>query len=224
MFLILTLIKVDRFGVGVMENPKPTGRMGEREEIGRIRCLVRRVVMTSYALPMGLTVRLRHANGCRNREEDERIMGLVERANPKVVSELEMVMKGIMMTIGYNDYEVDKEESAVVLFEHSQDDKYVLSSIPNSEDYMSIESPSASAVSSWGNSTIFDRLESSERALYKNYKDDRMSDEDYRPTKGRKKENLVDVAMSLEGGKTTEGNRIGDSKHAVEVECSGGEQ
>jgi len=204
----------------VKEKQRGKGRMGKREEIERDGCLVRRVVLTLYALPMGLTIRMKHVDGSKKAKEDEGIMSLVERANLKVVSELEMVLKRIMITIGYNGCGVDKEESAGVLFDHSQDDEYIQSSVPRSEDYMSIESPSASAVSSWGNSTILDRLQSSERALYKNYEDDRISGEDYRPPKGKISKRLEEVAMRLEGGNTMEDNGIGDSKHAVEVQCS----
>ena len=206
----------------MMDNSIPRGRMGKREEIGKDGALVRRVVMTSYALPSGLPIRFKHEEGCLNGGKNEEIMKVVEMADPKVVSELEMVLKGVMITIGCgNSCGIDKEQSAGILFEHSQDSEYVRSSVPDSEHYVSIESPAASAVSSWGNSTILDRLPSSEKMMYKNYKDDRTSDEDFEPRKvGKSIAN--DTAMGLENGKTTEGNGIGDSKHAeVEVECSG---
>jgi len=59
--------------------------------------------------------------------------------------------------------------------------------------------------------------------LYKNYKDHRITDEDYIPKKVSKS-TANDIAMGLENGKTMEGNGIGDSKHAeVEVESSGKE-
>jgi len=53
-------------------------------------------------------------------------------------------------------------------------------------------------------------LSPSERKLYRKFREDRSSDEDYQPRKTTNKE----VAMTMEGGKTTEGNGIGDSKHA----------
>jgi len=202
----------------------PRGRMGKREEIEKDGALVRRVVMTSYALPSGLQIGLKHDRRCLNKDKNEDIMSVVEKADPKVVSELEMVLKGVMITIGCcNGCGIDKEQFAGILFEHSQDSEYVRSSVPDSENYVSMESPVASAVSSWGNSTILDRLPSSAKMMYKNYKYDRTSDEDYVPKKvGKSTAN--DVAMGLENGKTTEGNGIGDSKHAeVEVECSGKE-
>jgi len=83
-----------------------------------------------------------------------------------------------------------------------------------------MESPAASAVTSWGNSTILDTLQSSERILYNNYKDDRRSEEDYVPKRVRKS-TAADIARGLENSKTTEGNGIGDSKHAeIAVEGS----
>jgi len=57
----------------------------------------------------------------------------------------------------------------------------------------------------------------SERSLYKNYRSDRNSDEDYEPKVAPKKE----VAMSFDSGKNTEGRGMGNSKHAVEVEVKG---
>jgi len=151
-------------------------------------------------------------------------MSVVGKADLKVVSELEMVLKGVMITIGCcNGCGIDKEQSAGILFEHLQNSEYVRSWVPDSENYVSMESPTASAVSSWGNSTILDRLPSSGKTLYKNYKDDRTSDEDYMP-KRVGKSTANDIAMGLENRKPTEGNGNGDSKHAeVEVECSGKE-
>jgi len=84
-----------------------------------------------------------------------------------------------------------------------------------------MESPAASAVLSWGNSTILDQLPSSKRMMYKKYKDDRTSYEDYVPKKVSKS-TANDAAIGLENGRTTEGNGIRDSKHTgVEVESSG---
>jgi len=80
-----------------------------------------------------------------------------------------MVLKGVMITIGCsNGCGVNKEQSAGILFQHSQDTEYVRSSIPESENYVSMESLAESAVSSWENSTIVDILDLSERVLYKN--------------------------------------------------------
>jgi len=207
-----------------MDNSIPRGKMGKREEIGKDGALVRRVVMTSYTLLSGLPIRLIYDEMYLNRDKNEKIMSVVEKANPKVVSELEMVLKGVMMTIGCcNSCGIDKEQSAGILFEHSQNTEYICSSVPESENYISMGSSAASPVSSWGNSTILDRLQSSEMILYKNYKDDRTSDEEYVP-KRVGKSTATDIAMGLENGKTTEGNRIGDSKHAeIEVVTSGKE-
>ena len=194
-----------------MDNSIPRGRIGKREEIGKDGALVRRVRMTEYALPSGLPIKLKHDEMCLNGDKDEKIMGVIEKANPKVISELEMALKVVIITIGcYNGCGIDKEQSAGILFEHSQDTEYVRLSVPESENYISMEGSTASAVSSWGNSTILDRLQSLERVLYKNYKHDRMPDEDNIP-KREGKIMAADTAMGLENGKTTEGNGIRNS-------------
>jgi len=121
----------------VMDNSIPRGRMGKREEIGKDRALVRRVVMTSYALLSGLPIRLKHSEMCLNEAKSEEIMRVVEMAGLKVVSELEMVLKGVMMTIGCcNSCGIDKEQCAGILFEHSQDTEYVRLSVPDCENYV----------------------------------------------------------------------------------------
>ena len=63
---------------------------------------------------------------------------------------------------------------------------------------------------------------SSEKSLYKGFKADRSSDEDYIPPgiRGEKMEEIKDTPMSLGGNKTTEKTGMGDSKHAVEKEVS----
>jgi len=71
-------------------------------------------------------------------------------------------------------------------------------------------SPSTAAPSSWGASTILGHLPPSERELYRKFREERSSDDDYRPKKATNKE----VAMMMNDGKTTEGEGIGDSKHA----------
>src|ERR1700712_1791519 len=150
---------------------------GKRELVGKSGCLVKRVVMTSYAIPEGIRFGLTHQEGCKNANRNNEILYLVERANPKVVSEFEFALKGVMLTIGYDNCGIDKEQSAGVLLNHSQDSEYIQGSVPESEKYLSIGSPNAAAVSSWGNSTIIDKLQSSERSLYKNYKSDNTADE-----------------------------------------------
>jgi len=56
--------------------------------------------MTSYALLSGLPIGLKHDKRCWNKDKNEEIMSVVEKADPKVVLELEMVLKGVMITIG----------------------------------------------------------------------------------------------------------------------------
>jgi len=103
----------------VIDSSKPPGRMGKREEIGKDGALVRGVVMTSYALPLGLPIELKHVENCFNKDKNEEIMKVVGMADPKVISELEMVLKAVMITIAYsNDCGVNKELSGGILFEH----------------------------------------------------------------------------------------------------------
>jgi len=186
----------------------------KRAEVGKSGKMVARVLITSYALPDGLKFSLRHVNDCPNASRDDEVWKFVGKANPRVVSELEVVLRGALLTIGCNGCGLNKECSAGILFNHSQDSEYVPSQSQGSESYVSIMSPSTSAPSSWGASTILGHLPPSERELYRKFREDRSSDEDYQPRKTTNKE----VAMTIEGGKTTEGNGIGDSKHAsVEV-------
>ena len=63
---------------------------------------------------------------------------------------------------------------------------------------------------------------SSERSLYKNFKTDRSSDEDYVP-ENRGIEKLIEVkdaSMNLGDNKTSEGTGMGDSKHATGIQVS----
>ena len=184
-------------------------------EVGKSGKMLARVLVSTYALPDGVRIRLKHRENCPNSGRDDDIFQFIEEANPRVVSEFNVVLRGILGIIGCVECGVDKSTSAGILFNHSQDSSFAPST-QMTESYVSVDSPSASAVSSWGNSTILDRLPSSERALYKNYKDDRSSDEDY--GKRRKEKRVVDVAMTLEDGKNTEGNGIGNSRYAGVVE------
>jgi len=189
----------------------------KRAEVGKSGKMVARVLITSYALPDGLKFSLKHVENCPNEGRDDEVWRFVEKANPSVVSELEVVLRGAMLTIGCDGCGVNKECSAGILFNHSQDSEYIPSQTQGTESYVSVMSPTSSAPSSWGASTILGHLPPSERELYKKFKEDRSSDEDYQPHKPANKE----VAMMMDDGKTTEGNGIGDSKHAsVEVPAS----
>jgi len=185
----------------------------KREEVGKSGNLLKRVVMTSFAIPEGITMGITHENKCRYANRNNERQYLVEKAKPKVVTEFEFALRRVMLSIGCERYGVENDQSAGILFDHSQDTGYKQGTSQRSEDDVSINSPSASAVSSWGNSTIIEKLPSSERSLYKNYHEDRTSDEDYNPSGTVSKE----VSINLGNGKNTEGTGVGNSKYATEV-------
>jgi len=182
----------------------------KRAEVGKSGKMVARVLITSYALPDGLRFSLKHVNDCPNANRDDEVWKFVGKVDPRVVSELEVVLRGALLTIGCNGYGLNKKCSAGLLFNHSQDSEYVPSQSQGSESYVSIMSPRSSAPSSWGASTILGHLPTSERELYRKFREDRSSDDDYQPRKATNKE----VAMTMNDGKTTEANGIRDSKHA----------
>jgi len=125
------------------------GKISKREKIEKGGNLVKRVVITLNALPDRWKMTLRYAEGCRNSKMDELILwDIVEKGNPKVVSELEMVSLGIMGTLGCAGCGVDKGDSAGLQVDYLQNSEYVQSSILRSKTYASMESPSASVVSS----------------------------------------------------------------------------
>jgi len=88
---------------------------GKRELVGKSECLIKRVVMTSYAIPESIRFGLTHEEICRNRNRNKEILYVVEKANAKVVAEFEFALKGGMVTIGCENCGIDKEESAGVL-------------------------------------------------------------------------------------------------------------
>jgi len=182
--------------------------VNSREEVRNSRKMLATVLTTSWAMPNGMPVKLKHVENCRHFNSDELILSVVDKARPATVTEFEMCLRGVLLTLGCNNCGVDKTTSAGVLFRHSQNSEYR----PPTQESVSSgtgRSLNASQVSSWGNSTILDRLLSSERALYKGYKDDRSSDEDYVP-KG-----VDEVAMTRDANRKTEGSGFGDSTYAV---------
>jgi len=128
----------------------------KRELVGKSGFLIKRVVMTSYAVSEGIRFGLTHEEKGRNSNMNNEILYLVEKTNPKVVSEFEFALKGVMLTIGCENCGIDKEQSGGVLLQNSQDSKYVQESTMESEKYIRIDRPNTSAVSSWGNSTIIE--------------------------------------------------------------------
>jgi len=182
--------------------------VNSREEVRNSRKMLASVLTTSWAMPKGMPMKLKHGEGCRNINNDELILRVVEKAKPATVTEFEMSLRSVLLTLGCNECGVDKTTSAGVLFRHSQSSEYR----PPTQESVSSgteRTPYASQVSSWGNSTILDRLPSWERALYKGYKDDKSSDEDY------VLKSVEDVAMTMDGNRNMEGSGFGDSKYGV---------
>ena len=120
----------------------------KRAEVGNSGKMVARVLITSYALLDGLKFSLRHVNGCLNANRDDEVWKFVGKAEPRVVSELDVVLRGALRTIGCNRCGLNKECSAGILFNQTQDSEYVPSQSQRSESYVSIMSLSTSARSS----------------------------------------------------------------------------
>src|SRR5437588_4537505 len=129
--------------------------------------LLTRMKDTSYAVPKGLVFRFVHSVGCKNVNRDGDFNRFIEMAEPKNVSGLNTVVRGLLGMVGCDGCEIDKESSAGILFKkHSQATPYVGSAIPSSIDYMSVMTPVSSAVSSWPVSDELGYLSSGHRAMY----------------------------------------------------------
>ena len=90
----------------------------KRELVGKSGYWIKRVVMTLYAILEGICFGLTYEEKCRNKKRNEDILNLGEKTNPKVVSEFEFALKGVMLTIGCGYCGIDKEQSAGVLLQH----------------------------------------------------------------------------------------------------------
>ena len=101
----------------------------KRAEVGKSGKMVARVLITSYALPDGLKFSLKHVNGCPNVNRDDEVWKFVGKTDPRVVSELEVVLRGALLMIGCNGCGLNKECSAGILSNHSQDSEYVSCSL-----------------------------------------------------------------------------------------------
>jgi len=91
-----------------------------REEVRDDGKLLATVLTRSWALPNGMQIKLSHTEGCRNAGNDALIMNVIEKANPMTITEFEIGLQATMLTIGCENYGVDKTRSAGVLFRHSQ--------------------------------------------------------------------------------------------------------
>ena len=206
--------------------------------------LLKRVVLRSYAIPEGLTFGITHAARCRNSTRNEEILHAVEKTNPKVVMEFEFALKGVMVTIGCTECGIDREQTTGLLMEnHSNQSSFEQTNTAYtsegtgslfSEEMMTGvqgETSNGRVIKVGGNKELANYspswpssldIGSSEKSLYKGFKTDRSSDEDYVPSTGKieRMEEIKDTPMSLGENKTTEKTGMGDSKHAVEKEVS----
>ena len=206
--------------------------------------LLKRMVLRSYAIPEDLTFGITHTARCRNSNRNEEILHAVEKTNAKVMMEFEFALKGVMITIGCDECGIDREQTTRVLMEnHSNQSSFEQTDTAyTSEGTGSLfskqlmtgvqeESENGKIIKVGGKSEIANYspswpssldIRSSERSLYKGFKTDRSSDEEYVPSgkRGEKMEEIKDTPMSLRGNKTTEKTGMGDSKHAVDKEVS----
>src|SRR5207302_7529240 len=147
--------------------------------------LLTRMRDTSYAVPKGLIFRFVHSVGCENVDRDGDYNRFIEKAEPKNVSGLLAVVRGLFGMMGCEGCEIDKDCSAGILFKkHSQNESYEESTVPSSINYMSIMSPRSSAVkdASWPFSDDLGHLSSGHRAMYgPRFKLDDSQDGDFVP-------------------------------------------
>ena len=192
---------------------------GRREGAENAQRILTRMLVTSYKLPCGLTFQFAHTDGCRSEGRDESWNGFITNSDPRTVSELNTVIRGLMKTSGCNGCSLIKDTTMGILFDHSQNSEYVPSTRSTQSDYVSVMSPSLTAAS-WPTSDGLGSIPNSERALYgKRFRLDRSSDSDYAPPPSKKTVRTlgskVNIPMTLEDGKNTEESGVGNSKWAV---------
>ena len=207
--------------------------------------LLIRAVRRSYVIPEGVRIIIEHVEGCNRAREDERLIDCVRRSNPGTANELQVTMRIALAFIGCKrGCRMDKEDTTGLLIdEHSDKSSYR----PSEPEYTSQGTGSlfseqlmtgnqgendggrvitigenkdiANQSPSWPSSLD---IRSSERSLYRGFKMDRSSDEDYVASISKRKimEEIRDTPMNLGGNKTTELTGMGDSKHAVTKEVS----
>jgi len=198
----------------------PDGYSGGRGEgAENAQKILTRMLVTSYKLPCGLTFQFAHTDGCRSEGRDESWNGFIRNSDPRTISELNTVIRGLMKTSGCDGCSLIKDTTMGILFDHSQNSEYVPSTRSTQGDYVSVMSPSSTAAS-WPTSDGLGSIPDSERALYgKKFRLDRSSDSDYAPPPSKRTVKTlgskVDVPMTLEDGKNTEESGVGNSKWAV---------
>jgi len=178
--------------------------------------ILRKMRATSYMLPDGHYWQFVHVDGCREGEREEGWNRFITAANPKTVNELLLLTRGLKTMTGCHEgCGIKKDESMGILFSDTQTTGSYRPSECGGESIESslvtMVSPESSA-SSWPESDYRSRMSEGERKLYKGFRMDNSSDDTYTPPSKTRKTVNVDVPITLEGGWTTERDRLGDSK------------
>ena len=225
-------------------------RIDKKEmEEGQVRMeeekLLVRAVRRSYRIPEGVRIVIEHVKGCQGVGEDERLINCVRHAKPETANELQTSIRTALAFVGcMKGCRMDKEDTTRLLVdEHSNVSSYEhFETNETSQGTGSLFSEHlmtgnqgeqengkkikvggnrerANYSPSWPSSLD---INSSEKNLYRGFRMDRSSDEDYTPNvpKKNKMEEIRDTPMNLGGNKTTELTGMGDSKHAVTKEVS----
>ena len=207
--------------------------------------LLVRAIRRSYVIPEGIRIVIEHVNGCNRAGEDEKLINCVRQSNPGTAKEMQVAIRTALAFIGCRkECRMDKEDTTGLLIEeHSDISSYEQSGREYSSqgtgslfsEYLMTgnqgETENGKGIKVGGNKRITNYspswpssldIGSSEKSLYKGFKMDRSSDEDYTPPKkiGKGMEEIKDTPMNLGGNKTTELTGMGDSKHAVTKEVS----
>ena len=215
-----------------------------KEKKGNENGLLKRILLRLYAIPGGLIFGITNTARCRNSNRNKEILHAVEKKNPKVVLEFEYALKGVMITIGCDECGIDEEESAGILMEdHSNlslfeqtntsyetegtgslfSEHLMTGNQDGGDDGREIKvggkKEKTNYSPSWPSSLD---IGSSGRSLYKGFKTDRSSDEDYIPTERNVKKltKIKDIPMNLGSNKTSKKTGMGDNKHAGAIEVS----
>lgn len=179
--------------------------------------LIRRVQVTSYLLPDGQRWSFKHNNGCPGEGKDKHWNAFIDEAGPKTVTELMLLIRGLKGMTGCDGCGLVRTGTVGILFPNTQEtSSFVASTISTESNAMSLDTNSSSAVT-WPNTEI-ENLQSSERNLYRNFRSDDSDDEDYVAPIDRGLARDDDVPMTMERGRTTERDRLGDSKWNKEDE------
>ena len=73
--------------------------LNSRDEVKKSEKMLAKVLNTSWALPNGLVIKLRHLEGCSNANNDYLIQDVVKNSRPVTVTEFEVSLRCPMLTI-----------------------------------------------------------------------------------------------------------------------------